>query len=161
VTWESYRTDESRQVEEQLRPHFQQVDAYRYNAASIRVRILDPRFKRQSVFARTRRVEPVIAKLPDELARDIIQMYLFTPEEALDTVGAAYMRNLDFTHPDFAGDDADLDGSLIEALSAYVEALYKTRPLLSSTKHISAIGRVQASVYRLQNECKKRGIRLP
>ena len=47
--WERKRTDETRQVEEVLRQAgFQQADAYRYNSASIRVRVIDPRFEGRS-----------------------------------------------------------------------------------------------------------------
>ena len=43
--WESLRTEETRLVEKVLRARFPQTDAYRYNSASIRVRIIDPRFE--------------------------------------------------------------------------------------------------------------------
>ena len=44
--WEDKRTAETRQVEDVLRRvGFQQVDAYRYNTASIRVRVIDSRFE--------------------------------------------------------------------------------------------------------------------
>ena len=47
--WEAKRTDETRHVEEILRnAGFDQVDAYRYNSASIRVRVIDRRFERLS-----------------------------------------------------------------------------------------------------------------
>ena len=40
--WETKRTDETRLVEAELvKARFEQVDAYRYNSASIRVRVID------------------------------------------------------------------------------------------------------------------------
>ena len=44
--WETRRTDEARHVEEVLRnAGFERADAYRYNPASIRVRVIDSRFE--------------------------------------------------------------------------------------------------------------------
>jgi hypothetical protein len=43
--WEAMRTDETRMVEDKLKPHFERVDSYRYNSASIRVRVIDSRFE--------------------------------------------------------------------------------------------------------------------
>lgn len=45
ATWEAKRTSETCDVENALRTAgFQRADAYRYNSASIRVRVIDPRF---------------------------------------------------------------------------------------------------------------------
>jgi hypothetical protein len=44
--WEANRTDETRKVEDVLRnAGSERVDAYRYNSASIRVRVIDSRFE--------------------------------------------------------------------------------------------------------------------
>ena len=43
--WEAMRTDESRQVEDLLRKEFPKTDVYRYNSASIRIRVIDPQFE--------------------------------------------------------------------------------------------------------------------
>ncbi len=42
------RTAETREVESVLRMAFLTTDAYRYNSASIRVRVVDPRFAAKS-----------------------------------------------------------------------------------------------------------------
>ncbi len=55
--WEAMRTDETRMVEETLKPHFEQVDSYRYNPASIRVRVIDSRFEDMSREKRDAMVE--------------------------------------------------------------------------------------------------------
>ena len=65
--WETKRTDETRRVEEVLRSvGFQKVDAYRYNPASIRVRVVDPQFEglRRLCNSLHRRAFPSAASLP-------------------------------------------------------------------------------------------------
>ena len=48
-SWEAKRTGETRMVEDLLRnAGFETVDAYRYNPASIRVRVIDKRFEGMS-----------------------------------------------------------------------------------------------------------------
>ena len=47
--WKEMQTEETRQVEQTLRRAFSQVDAYRFNSASIRVRVIDSRFKGKDV----------------------------------------------------------------------------------------------------------------
>src|SRR5262245_37689959 len=59
--WERKRTDETRQIEDLLRKEFQDVDAYRYNSASIRVRVVDPRFKGKSNAARDKMVDRLLS----------------------------------------------------------------------------------------------------
>ena len=61
--WEALRTDESRGVEEFLRKHFEIADAYRYNSASVRVRIIDPKFRNLTNEERDDLVEPVLERL--------------------------------------------------------------------------------------------------
>ena len=64
--WEAKRTDETRQVEKVLRKAgFDQVDAYRYNSASIRVRVIDRRFEGLSAEKRDAMVEPHLERLPE------------------------------------------------------------------------------------------------
>jgi septation ring formation regulator EzrA len=57
-SWEEKRTEETRSVEELLRQHFERADSYRYNSASIRVRVVDSRFEAMSrqIYSRSRRL---------------------------------------------------------------------------------------------------------
>lgn len=41
---DSLKTDETRRIERKLRAEFPTAEAYRFNSASIRIRILDERF---------------------------------------------------------------------------------------------------------------------
>ena len=60
---------------------FQQVDAYRYNSASIRVRVIDARFAGRSRADRDALVEPHIERLPESTQADIINLFMFAPSE--------------------------------------------------------------------------------
>lgn len=80
--WESKRTDETRTIEDVLRKEgFAQVDAYRYNLASIRVRVIDPRFETLSAEKRDSMVEPILERLPEHTQRDILSLFTFAPSE--------------------------------------------------------------------------------
>lgn len=79
--WETKRTDETKSVEDLLRPHFQQADAYRYNSASIRVRVIDPKFEGMSREQRDGLVEQHLDQLPPETQRDIVTLLTFAPSE--------------------------------------------------------------------------------
>lgn len=99
--WETKRTNESRQIEDVLKQGFQQADAYRYNSASIRVRVIDPKFNGIDIDERDRLVEPYLAKLPEEIQGDIITLLLLTPEEFSDPdVGYRFhLINREFDDP--------------------------------------------------------------
>jgi hypothetical protein len=79
--WESMRTDESRQVENLLRKEFPKTDAYRYNSASIRVRVIDPRFEGLEFDERDAMVEPLLKQLPEEIQADIMNLLTLAPSE--------------------------------------------------------------------------------
>ncbi len=96
--WESLRTDETRQVEQSLGKQFAQVDAYRYNRASIRVRIIDPRFEGYDIEKRDNLVEPELDKLPVDIQGDIMNLLLFYPGEVEHDLRAKLM-NLEFEEP--------------------------------------------------------------
>jgi len=100
--WHAKRTAESRQVEEVLREGgFQQVDAYRYNSASIRVRVIDPRFAGKSVDERDALVDVYLRKLPEHTQAEILNLMLFTPDELTVQNGRsrAQLANLEFEEP--------------------------------------------------------------
>ena len=92
------RTEESRQVEALLRKEFAEVDAYRYNAVSIRVRVVDPRFKGKSRGKRVDLVEPFLDQLPDDILGDIMVLVLLATGEAEKSF-LAESENRDFDDP--------------------------------------------------------------
>ncbi len=96
--WHALRTAETRLVERELRKEFPRTDAYRFNNASIRVRIIDPRFKDRSNSRRVDLVEAVIKRLPQETQQDIMNLQLLTPEEVDATLGRRLVR-LEFENP--------------------------------------------------------------
>lgn len=85
LPWEAKRTDESRLVEDVLRRvgGFEQADAYRYNPASIRVRVIDPRFEGMTIGQRDDVIEPSLKQLPDRTYGDIITLFAFSPSDTL------------------------------------------------------------------------------
>jgi hypothetical protein len=100
--WEAKRTNESRFVEEKLREAgFGRVDAYRYNSASLRVRVIDKRFDSISRDERDAVVEPFIDKLPPSTQSDIVSLVLLAPSEfdqPCDTFRES-MLNSEFENP--------------------------------------------------------------
>jgi hypothetical protein len=100
--WEAKRTDETRHVEEVLRnAGFDQVDAYRYNSASIRVRVIDPRFEGLSPERRDAMVEPHLEQLPERTQADIIDLFTFAPSELQQPPSSLreFMKNAEFDDP--------------------------------------------------------------
>jgi len=79
--WEDKRTDETRQVEDLLKKHFRQADVYRYNSASIRVRVIDPAFETMSRDDRYGKIEKVLELLPAEIQSDIVTLLAFAPSD--------------------------------------------------------------------------------
>ncbi len=80
--WENKKTDETRVIEERFRQAgFQQVDAYRYNSASIRVRVIDPRFEKMPVPEREDLVFEVIDRLDKRTREDILLLLILAPSE--------------------------------------------------------------------------------
>lgn len=99
--WEARRTSETRMVEELLGKHFKQVDSYRYNSASIRVRVIDPRFEGLSREKRDAMVEQHLDALPPETQRDIVTLFTFAPSELERTPATfrEYILNSEFDDP--------------------------------------------------------------
>jgi hypothetical protein len=100
--WEAKRTDETRRVEDALKAAgFDQVDAYRYNSASIRVRVVDPRFEKLSTEKRDELVEPVLDQLPERTQADIMTLLTFAPLELQATAKASRqaLLNTEFEEP--------------------------------------------------------------
>src|SRR5947208_5538249 len=99
--WEAKRTPETRMVEDLLRQHFKQADAYRYNSASIRVRVVDPQFEGMPREKRDAMVEQYLDQLPPETQRDIVTLLTFAPSELqrTPTTFREYMLNSEFDNP--------------------------------------------------------------
>jgi hypothetical protein len=100
--WEAKRTDDSRAVEAVLRGDgFDRADAYRYNSASIRVRVVDPRFEAMSVEQRDALVDRSLSKLPEEIQADIITLFTFAPSELVQTPKTfrQFLQNVEFEDP--------------------------------------------------------------
>jgi stress-induced morphogen len=96
--WEKMRTDETRMVENVLRTEFPNTDAYRYNSASIRVRIVDPKFEGKSTEKRDAMVERLLDQLPDEIQADIMNLLTLYPNETTKS-SKAYLLNMEFEDP--------------------------------------------------------------
>lgn len=101
LPWEAKRTAETRMVEDLLRRHFKQADAYRYNSASIRVRVIDPHFEGMPREKRDALVEPYLDELPPETQRDIVTLFTFAPSDLqrTPTTFKEYMLNTEFDDP--------------------------------------------------------------
>jgi len=99
--WEAKRTPETRMVEDLLRQHFQQADSYRYNSASIRVRVIDSRFEGLSREKRDAMVEQWLDRLPPDTQRDIVTLFTFAPSDLVrtPTTFREYMLNTEFDDP--------------------------------------------------------------
>ena len=102
LRWESMRTAETSGVEDLLRrAGFAQVDAYRYNSASIRLRVIDPRFERLSIEKRDAMVEPYLEQLPERTQADIISLFTFAPSELSQSPKTfrEFCQNAEFDDP--------------------------------------------------------------
>jgi hypothetical protein len=100
--WHKMRTNETIEVEKVLRDAgFSQVDAYRYNSASIRVRVIDARFASKSAEERDSMVEPYLKKLPERTQADIVNLFTFAPEEIAspDVSFRHFFMNREFEDP--------------------------------------------------------------
>jgi len=101
-TWEAKRTEETRMVEDAVRDAgFDKVDAYRYNAASIRLRVVDSRFEGLSTEERDAMIEPCLARLPERTQADIISLFCFAPSELAQTprLSREFRQNAEFDDP--------------------------------------------------------------
>lgn len=100
--WETMRTDETREIEEFLRTAgFEQADAYRYNSASIRVRVVDARFESLPTEKRDSMIEPHLEQLPERTQADIISLFAFAPSELQQTPKTfkQFLLNAEFEDP--------------------------------------------------------------
>ena len=69
-------------------------DAYRQNSASLRIRIIDPRFASLGLAERERDVWDLLRSLPDDVFTQITMLLLLSPDEADRS-----FANQDFENP--------------------------------------------------------------
>jgi stress-induced morphogen len=96
--WKRMRDDDSRQVEGVLREEFPTTDSYRYNSASVRIRVVDDRFKGKSAEKRDAMVERLINRLPERLQADIMNLLTLYPGETNESL-TARLANEEFEDP--------------------------------------------------------------
>ena len=94
ATVQKTKNKNTKRIEAALRSEFPHSEAYQYNIASIRVRIIDDRFDGKSKAEREAMVLPLIKKIPEEIRLDIMILLLLTPGE----IDESFM-NLEFEHP--------------------------------------------------------------
>jgi stress-induced morphogen len=94
------QTKETRLIESRLKEQFPDYwpdcppAAYRYNSASIRVRVVSDRFRNKSLSEREDLLLPIVRRLPKDTQEDITILLLLSPEESRDSV-----LNLEFETP--------------------------------------------------------------
>jgi hypothetical protein len=96
--WDSKKTEETRKIESLFRTEFPHTDAYRYNSASIRVRVIDERFERLSIAEREAMVVPLLRKLPKKTRDDVLVFLTLAPSEQ-KTFNSQTLMNLEFEQP--------------------------------------------------------------
>lgn len=70
------------------------ADIYRYSNVSVRVRVVDPDFRRKSRSERHRIVWPLLYALDEDALADLTILLLLTPEEQTSSIA-----NIDFENP--------------------------------------------------------------
>jgi hypothetical protein len=71
-----------------------QIDLYRQNSVSVRVRIIDPDLAGRSKIDRSKEVWKYLNALPDEIQSDLSTLILLTPDET-----SMSLSNLEFDDP--------------------------------------------------------------
>jgi len=92
------RTDETRRIEDELRKRYPRSDAYRFNSASIRVRIIDDAFLGKSEVEREKLVDPILDQLPEDTQSDIMLLLTMTEDE-VKPFNRHYLTNLEYENP--------------------------------------------------------------
>src|SRR3954454_693543 len=96
--WEEKKTEETRRIESLFRTQFPHTDAYRFNSASIRVRVIDGRFEGKSIAEREAMVLPLLEKLPKKTRDDVLLLLTLAPSEQ-GTPNSQALMNLEFEQP--------------------------------------------------------------
>lgn len=71
-----------------------QIELYRPNSASVRIRVINPEFKDQSRTEREEELWQLFNRLPEEVTSDIIGLILLTPQEKKKS-----LASFDFENP--------------------------------------------------------------
>jgi len=96
--WEKKKTEETRKIEALFRTEFPLSDAYRFNSASIRVRVIDGRFEGKSIAEREVMVSALLEKLPKETRDDVLLLLTLAPSEQR-TFSSQTLMNNEFEQP--------------------------------------------------------------
>ena len=96
--WEEKKTEETRKLESFFRTEFPRTDAYRFNPASIRVRVIDDRFEGKTIAEREALVLPLYKKLPKKTQEDVLLLLLLAPSEQ-KTFNRQTLMNVEFEQP--------------------------------------------------------------
>lgn len=70
-----------------------EIEAYRHNSVSVRIRIINPEFAGRSRVQREDEVWAILDQLSEETLADISLLLLFTPEEARKSFANAEFDN--------------------------------------------------------------------
>ena len=101
-SWHELRREETHEVEDVLRKAgFRDADAYRYNSASIRVRVIDIRFEGMPIEERDAMIESHLRTLPERTQADIINLLTLAPSELQQSRQTLreWLLNLEFEEP--------------------------------------------------------------
>ena len=90
-TWTGSDADEALLIENSFADSGFRAESYRYNSASVRIRVIDERFRGKSKMEREDLILPILERLPDEIRDDIMYLLLLTQDE----VGMSLM-NLEY-----------------------------------------------------------------
>jgi stress-induced morphogen len=71
-----------------------EIEVYRQNSVSIRIRIIDPEFEGKDRVDRDEEIWKILKQLPEKIRLDITILLLLTPEEAKHS-----FANMDFEDP--------------------------------------------------------------
>lgn len=137
--WRIRRTPDSSAVERCLRrAGFERVDAYCFNAASIRVRVVSSKFCNLDGASRFELVNEALSVLSDDLLSDIVHVTLLTNTEARVASTVVDARTLANALAELCEVSRDVSVSLLEQmLTRNYEFEYVTFdvPLSSKLRH--------------------------
>jgi hypothetical protein len=71
-----------------------EIEIYRWSDVSVRIRVIDPEFKKMSRTQREEDLWGLLEKLPEGAVSEITSILLFTPEEAKKS-----FANMEFDNP--------------------------------------------------------------